>query len=222
MLQTTKNTLRVGESAKPHRPSRGHRVKEDTLLQTRKRPLMVAVGAVLIVILGAGGVMLYRGYRQNQGLAALHEGIRLLHDGKAGEAVPQLEQAGHALPRGEARLLALFFLAQARAAQQQKDAENKVYEALIAEAGKEHYLEQFALMQLGRDAEQKQEFSRARQFYEQAAAMSGPQQGLALLAAARVRQRLGQDEAAREAYAKFLADRPDSPLADIVQQQEVE
>jgi tetratricopeptide (TPR) repeat protein len=184
---------------------------------------MVAVGAVLIVILGAGGVMLlYRGYRQNQGLAALHEGIRLLQDGKAGEAVPQLEQAGHALPRGEARLLALFFLAQARAAQQQKDAENKVYEALIAQAGKEHYLKQFALIQLGRDAEQKQEFSRARQFYERAAAMSGPQQGLALLAAARVRQRLGQDEAAREAYAKFLADRPDSPLADVVQQQEVE
>jgi tetratricopeptide (TPR) repeat protein len=213
--QTTRQILR--ESVRVQ--CRGRRV--GNALQARWRHLVFFLGGILLVVaLGTGGLVLYQGYRENQGLEILQEGIQLLQAGQAGEAIARLERAGRMLPRGEARLLALFFLGQAL--QQRGETEREIYEALAKEAGEEHYLKQFVLVHLGCKAEQQQELSRAQQFYEQAAAMGGPMQTLALLAQARVWQRLGRDEAAQEVYAKFLVDHPDSLLVDIVQQQKVE
>lgn len=219
MSQATKKVAKVASVTARDAISRrwlGGRLGKDP--SQARRFFFFLLGGTLCVALVAGGLGLYRGYRESQGVATLHQAVRLFQEGKADAAIPLLEQASRRLSR-EARLLALVFLGHALKAQAQEDKAREVYESLVKEKEEDHYLKQLVMMQLGQEAEQKHEFVRAQQFYERAAALPGPWQGLALLAKARAWQRLRRDSEAREVYTQFLATYPDSLLVDLVQQQ---
>lgn len=215
MPQATRKVPSIIERATVS-PRLGGRLVKGIL--SARRFFVFIFGGTLFVALAASGVVLYRGYRVDQGVATLHRAVQLFQEGKAEDAIPMFEQASRRLPR-EARLLALVFLGRALMARAQEDQARELYESLVTEKGEDHYLKQLVLLQLGQQAEQKQEFARAQQFYEQAAALQGPWRGLALLAKARAWQRLHREAEAREVYTQFLATYPDSPLVDLVQQQ---
>jgi tetratricopeptide (TPR) repeat protein len=187
-------------------------------VQLHGRRIVIGVGAVFLVIVCAGGVFIYNGYKRNQGLRALQEGVQLLRSGTTEEATARLEEAERLLPKGEARSLALLLLGKAFAEQEQFDAEKHAYERLLGQAGPQNYIKQLALMKLGHAAERAGDFSRAQELYGEAAELEGPAQGLALLARARVLEQVDEDTTAQSLYDKFLDDYAGSPLADVVQQ----
>jgi tetratricopeptide (TPR) repeat protein len=182
------------------------------------RRIVIGVGAVFLVIVCAGGVFIYHGYKRNQGLRALQEGVHLLNSGTTVEATARLEEAERLLPKGEARTLALLLLGKAFAEQQQFDAEKHAYERLLEQDGSQNYLKQLALMKLGHAAERAGDFSRAQELYKEAADLEGPAQGLALLARARVLEEADEDATVQSLYDEFLEGYAGSPLADVVQQ----
>ena len=187
-------------------------------VQSHWRLITIGVGFAFLVVVCTGGVFIYNGYKRNQGLRALQEGVQLLQSGTAGDAAARLEDAERMLPKGEARTLTLLLLGKALAEQQQFDAENQIYERLLAQAGPHNYVKQLALMKLGQNAEQADDFSRAQELYKEAADLEGPIQGIALLARAGVLERADDDKTAQSLYGEFLESYADSPLADVVQQ----
>lgn len=192
-------------------------------LQEHLRLIALLAGVVLVLAFGIGGMLIYRGYQKSMGVQELQKGIAMLGAGKRDEALALLEKAEQRLT-GEARLLALFFQGQALSEQKQPgtDAERQAYEKLIAQAGSESFIRQLALMRLGQEAERNQNASLAQRFYQQAANINGPIQGIAMLAHARVLEGTKEGETAQALYEDFLQNYADSPLAEIVEQKKAE
>jgi tetratricopeptide (TPR) repeat protein len=187
-------------------------------LQYHWRTLVMYSGIALLGVMCVLGIVLYRGYQNNQGLRFLQEGIFLLQQGKGEEATALLEGAIGRLRKGEPRTLALFFLGKSLSKQQKQEEEKQIYREIATRAETTNYVKQFALMGLAQAAEKDQEFSQAQQLYKEAAAIEGPAQGLALLAEARILEQMDDKNTAQLLYSKFLEEYTDSPLIEIIQQ----
>ena len=73
------------------------------------------------------------------------------------------------------------------------------------------YLQQEALLDLGYALEQKGDAKTAAERYNQAITVEGPYTGIALFAEARMREKLGDKDAARKLYERFVREFPQAP-----------
>ena len=187
-------------------------------VQAHKRTVGIGGGGVIGVLVCWAALTVYGGYQHTIGLRELRTGIESLHDGALDNAVTHLRQAAEHCFDGTVRQLAFFQLGEAYQRQGREDAARQAYEAVLSSGNREHYLVQLALLELGQAAENQGDLERARERYTQAAALNGPAKPEALLAAARIIERVNDQSESQSYYEQFLAQYPNSPLASVVRE----
>jgi len=183
------------------------------------RSLMFGVaGIVFLAIVG----MLYAGYLKRVALANFRSGVVAVQGGDFEKAIAALEELRQSSSAGiETRAIGLFYLGEAYTKRERKDEARKAYEDALTVARtsgeKGKYIAQLILMKLGQDAEQRGDYTQARQWYDQASGIEGwPMQVEALAQAARTLEK-ANDRAGAMTYYEKLTTKEDEryPLIEV-------
>ena len=180
----------------------------------------VAIGSVvsLVVLLASGA--LYSRYQKAAALENLRRGIATLQGGDAQKALEDLQKVRNSSVSNAEQALGLFYLGEAYATLGKKDAALKGYEDGLVVLGRGNpgtYIEQLLLVKSAQLAEGNGADAPARQKYERAAEIDGPLKTEALIAAARLAEKLNDSAAAKAHYEKLSSVSPTHPLAELFQ-----
>jgi tetratricopeptide (TPR) repeat protein len=174
---------------------------------------------ILVVVVMVVGLSVYWSYERESGLAAIRSGFVEMSNDQIERAIPYFESAADKLD-GHARRLALLKLGEAYEKQDQPGKALQAYEGVLKNGSTEeaHYLVQFALLRLGKAAEEESDTELARSRYTEAAEIEGPGQLEALLAMAKILEQEDDGEGAKSYYRKYLDSEVNSPLKEVIEQ----
>jgi len=180
----------------------------------------VAIGSVvsLVVVLASGA--LYSRYQKAAAVENLRRGIATLQGGDAQKALEDLQKVRNSSVSNAEQALGLFYLGEAYATLGKKDDALKGYEDGLVVLGRGSpgtYIEQLLLVKSAQLAEGNGADALARQKYERAAEIDGPLKTEALVAAARLAEKLNDSAAAKAYYEKLSSISPAHPLAELFQ-----
>ena len=179
----------------------------------------LSASLILAVAVVGGGLSVYWSYERESGLAAIRRGLVEMSKDQIESAIPYFESAADKLD-GHARQLALLKLGEAYEKQDESGKALQAYEGVLKTGRTEdvHYLVQFALLRLGKVAEEDGDTELARSRYTEAAEIEGPSQSEALLAMAKILEEEDDGEGAKSYYRKYLDSEVNSPLKEVVEQ----
>jgi tetratricopeptide (TPR) repeat protein len=187
--------------------------------------LQVAAGAIVLVVLAAGGWAWYRS-QESRGLGALAQASALAQQAMGPQAAPEAqEKAVKALeaviaehPRLSGLQQAAYELGNLKYTMAQYAGARGAYELAVAKGGSAS-IRVLAGMGIGYTWEAEKNYASAVQAYEAVIKGLRPKDFMyedALMAEARAQSLAGQPAAALEVYQRLLRDVPDSRYADEV------
>ena len=181
----------------------------DWIVNNLVRAIIAAI-AVVIVIVAAVGIHFYIDGRERAAAAQYYRALETLdsHDYKA--AAQQFSTLASGYPHTGPGRLARFYVGNALLAENQNAPARDAFQRYLDGEDRPIFRE-MALMQLGVANENLGNFSAARQNYQQAAALNGPEKGRAERNGARVMLHVGDKAGAISAYQTFLRENPFSP-----------
>lgn len=171
--------------------------------------LLGAGGGVLALLAVVAGVFSYREANERQANADLAAALTTMQEERWVEAARTLQDVADRWGGGVGAA-ALLYAAQANVEAGQLDAAKATLESALGESSLPAYLRQQALYNLAFIAEQQGDAKAAAGRYGEAAKATGPFTGPALLAEARLRIDLGESDAAKELYRRYLDEFPDA------------
>jgi len=180
--------------------------------------LFVGGGAAVLLFFATLLIIIIGKHQRTSALESLHDGIVMLQNGKAKEAILPLENVKTYFRSGSEVQLTEFYLFEAYRQSGERDKEKTLFEKRNRSGKDSEYLLQMLLLSQGRNAEKWNELQAARKAYEEATTLEGPFFGDALLALARVADMSGDPSATATAREKYLLSYPNSPLAEILRQ----
>lgn len=177
----------------------------------------VAVG--IVVLIGVAGILVsFRSARVREANQDLGQAMLALQGEDLGQAASQLSEVARRWNETKAGGLAGLLAAHAELRRGNYDSALVLIERLWEPAHDfPPYIRQQILLSWGAALEGKGELEAAAEKYGRSAGLSGPYSGPAILAQARVREKAGATEQARELYRKYLEDFPDFPDQELVQ-----
>ena len=191
----------------------------DNLFAKKNRYWLLGGGGAAIVLFFATLLFMVIGKHQKaSALESLRDGIAMLQNGKAEEAILPLEKVKTHFRSGDEVQLAEFYLFEAYSQTGKEDKAKTLSEKMHRSGKDSGYLSQLLFLSQGRNAEKWNDLQAARKAYEEATTFEGPFSGDALLALARVAEASGDTSATVTAREKYLLSYPNSPLADILKQ----
>jgi Tfp pilus assembly protein PilF len=185
-------------------------------VQVNQLAIGVVVGGVLLLAVGS----FYWSHQKASGLESLRKGIVTLQGGDAQKALNELQEAGSSSLSNAERALGLFYLGEAYTMLGRKEDASKAYEgalAAIRTSNSESYLRQLLLIKVAQGAENTGADADVRQKYETAAGLDGPLKAEALVAAARLAEKLNDSGGAKVHYEQLVREFPTHPLLEIFQ-----
>ena len=185
-------------------------------VQVNHLAIGVVVGGVLLLAVGS----FYWSHQKASGLESLRKGIVTLQGGDAQKALNELQEAGSSSLSNAERALWLFYLGEAYTMLGRKEDASKAYEgalAAIRTSNSESYLRQLLLIKVAQGAENTGADADARQKYETAADLDGPLKAEALVAAARLAEKLNDSGGAKVYYEQLVREFPAHPLLEVFQ-----
>jgi hypothetical protein len=182
-----------------------------------QRELMIAGAGLVLVLVLVGGYTALGSARQRQANDDLARALGAFRAEKYPEAAKQLETVADAWDSTGAGKLARLYLADAQLAAGQSEPAAVELEKVLADPLAAEYLNQQARLNLGVARERKQDLVGAAEQYAKAAEMKGPYRALALLRAARVRDKLADQKGAVELYETFVREYPGAPDVALVE-----
>ncbi len=191
----------------------------DNLFAKKNRYWLLGGGAAAVVLVFTTLlIMVIRQHQRASAFESLRDGIAMLQNGKAEEAILPLEQAETYFRSGDEVQLVEFYLFEAYRQTGKVDKAKTLFEKMNQSGKDSGYLAQILFLSLGRNAEKGNDLQAARKDYEGAATLEGPFSGDALLSLARVAEASGDPAAAATAQEKYLLSYPNSPLTEIFKQ----
>lgn len=184
---------------------------------SHQREFLLAGGLAAAVLVVVGGYSAYSGAQHRQANEDLARALAPLRAEKYDEAATQLTSVADTWSSTGAGRIARLYAADAEIAAGRPERAAAELQKALAGALPADYLHQQAALNLGLALEQKQDIKGAAEHYDRAAAMQGPYRALALLRAARMRERLEQRKRAVELYETFLREFPAAPEAEFVE-----
>lgn len=184
---------------------------------THQRNLMLAVGAVvlvLVLIAGMGALNVARTRQANEELASA---LGPFSAEKYADAATQLRAVADSWSSTDVGKIARLYAADAQIAAGTPDQAVADLQTALKNPPPADYLTQQAALNLGVALESKDDLNGAAENYAKAAEMKGPYRGLALLRHGRVAEKLGDKKRAVEAYEAFVRDYPKAPEVDVVE-----
>lgn len=163
--------------------------------------------------------MRYGAVQERQANEDLAVALSAYKDGRWREAAVDLREVAERWDGRGVALVAQFYAAQADLEAGDLEAAGSAFEALSAQGGAPAYLRQQALVGLGYIAAEGDDDAGAARRYADAVAVGGPYTGPALLGEARARLALGEVDAAKALYERFLGEFPESPERAAVEQE---
>ena len=185
-------------------------------VQVNHLAIGVVVGGVLLLAVGS----FYWSHQKASGLESLRKGIVTLQGGDAQKALNELQEVGSSSLSNAERALWLFYLGEAYTMLGRKEDASKAYEgalAAIRTSNSESYLRQLLLIKVAQGAENTGADADARQKYETAADLDGPLKAEALVAAARLAEKLNDSGGAKVYYEQLVREFPAHPLLEVFQ-----
>lgn len=185
-------------------------------VQVNHLAIGVVVGGVLLLAVGS----FYWSHQKASGLESLRKGIVTLQGGDAQKALNELQEAGSSSLSNAERALWLFYLGEAYTMLGRKEDASKAYEGALAAIrtnNSESYLRQLLLIKVAQGAENTGADADARQKYETAAGLDGPLKAEALVAAARLAEKLNDSGGAKVYYEQLVREFPTHPLLEVFQ-----
>lgn len=172
--------------------------------------LWLAVGGLLAVVAVAAGFNAYGGASTRQANEDLAKAFSSLQAEEYAAAATQFSEVSSRWgATSEVGLVARLYAAQAELRAGNSDTAATTLTALLNEALPE-YLRQQVLIGLGVVAEEKADKAAAAAHFKDAVALEGPYRGVALMGEARNRAGLGEKDAAKALYQRFLNEFPES------------
>jgi tetratricopeptide (TPR) repeat protein len=185
-------------------------------VQFNQHAIGIVVGGILLLAVAS----FYWSHQKASGLESLRKGIVTLQEGDAQKALNDLQEAGRSSLSNTERALGLFYLGEANTTLGRKEDASKAYEAALAVIGtnkSESYLRQLLLIKVAQSAENTGADADARQKYETAAGLGGPLKAEALVAAARLADKLNDSGGAKAHYEQLVREFPTHPLLEVFQ-----
>jgi hypothetical protein len=181
------------------------------------RQLLYGVaGAVLVIVLIVFAVNRARTSRNESAATDFNAAHELLAANKNDEAAAAFEDVATRYPSAPFGRLARLYRGHALARKPDAAGAAAAYTEYLATDSGAAYLRQEALTSLGRAKESTGDAAGALDAYTQAGALEGPYRTDALLGAARMHERAGDTEKAREIYARLLAENPQGDLRALL------
>lgn len=175
--------------------------------------ILAGVG-VLVVILAAVAVRFYIDAQNRAAADAFYQAINLLDKKSYREAADQFAAlAGNHSGTTPGRL-AGFYQANAELANNEPAKARTALQKYLDVESRPHFRE-LALMQLGVASEELGDYAAARQSYEQAANLHGPEEARAEMNLARLQVRAGDKAGAIATYRRFLSENPYGPESGV-------
>ncbi len=169
----------------------------------------MAVGAVLAVALLIAGINAYLGTSSSQANEDFAKAFSALQGEEYAAAATQFGEVAARWSSNDVGLLSRLYAAQADLRAGNVDAAGATLQQLEQESLPD-YLRQQVRIGLAVVAEEKADLQAAARQYEAAVGIEGPYLGVALLGEARARQALGEKDAARALYQRFVDEFPES------------
>jgi tetratricopeptide (TPR) repeat protein len=185
-------------------------------IETHRGLLLGAAGAVLAVALVVLAVNRARTSRNEAAAADFNAAHELLAAAKHEEAATAFEEVATKYPSAPFGHLARLYRGHALARRGDAAGAAAAYTEYLASDPPAAYLRQEALASLGRAKEASGDTAGALDAYTQAGAVEGPYRTDALLGAARMHERAGEADKAREIYARLLAENPQGDLRPLL------
>jgi Tfp pilus assembly protein PilF len=185
-------------------------------VQVNQLVIGVVAGGILLLTVGS----FYWSHQKASGLESLRKGIVTLQGGDAQKALNDLQEAGSSSLSKAERALGLFYLGEAYTMLGRIEDAAKAYERALAaiRTGKsEGYLEQLLLVKVAQGEESAGADADARQKYATAAGLDGPLKAEALVAAARLAEKLNDSGGAKAYYEQLVREFPTHPLLEVFQ-----
>jgi tetratricopeptide (TPR) repeat protein len=180
--------------------------------EDHRQLLLTAAGVVLVIALGALLVGRSRAARNESAATDFRSAHELYTASKWPEAATAFEDVATKYPSAPFGRLARLYRGHALARGGDAAAATTAYTDYIAGDPETDYLRQEALTNLGRAKEAGGDTAGALDAYGEAAGLQGPYRTDALLGAARMHERAGAADKAREIYTKLQAENPQGDL----------
>jgi tetratricopeptide (TPR) repeat protein len=178
--------------------------------------LLTAAGVVLVIALGALLVGRSRAARNEAAATDFRSAHELFAGSKWPEAATAFEDVATKYPSAPFGRLARMYRGHALARGGDAAGATTAYTDYIAGDPETAYLRQEALTGLGRAKEASGDTAGALEAYTQAADLEGPFRIDALLGAARIDERTGAADKAREIYTRLQAENPQGDLRSFL------
>lgn len=175
-----------------------------------QRTLIAAGIGVLVVLVAIGGMYSYREANERQANAELAAALNAFDSGEWPEAASRLREVADRWG-GSIAAVARVFAARADIESGDLDGAAATLEKALETGLPASYLRQQALYNLAFVSESRGDAEAAADRYAEASALSGPYTGPAILAEARLREKSGAADRAKELYRRYLGENPDAP-----------